>query len=49
MWNELRENDEGDTQGVVSSVWLSEKYMNVMSGDPHKVSVKNLVKPLEFF
>ena len=49
MWDELRDLDEPIVQGVLCSIQLNEKYMNAMPGDPTKVAVEQLVKPLEFF
>lgn len=37
------------TQGVLASITLNEKYMNAMSGDPTRVTIEQLVKPLELF
>lgn len=49
MWNDLRDADEQPTQGVLASIELNEKYMHAMSGDPSRVSIEQLVKPLEIF
>ncbi len=49
MWTDIRDVDEGQAQGVMASIQLNEKYMNAMSGDPGRVAIENLVKPLEFF
>ena len=49
MWNDLRDADDQPTQGVLASIQLNEKYMNVISGDPSRVAIEHLVKPLEIF
>jgi len=49
MWSEMRDADENQAQGVLASIQLNEKYLNAMAGDPAKVCIDQLVKPLEFF
>ena len=49
MWTDLRDGDDQPTQGVLASIQLNEKYMNAMSGDPSRVDIEHLVKPLEIF
>ena len=48
MWTDLNPIDE-ITQGVISSIQLNAKYMNAMAGDPSRVAIEQLVKPLEIF
>ena len=49
MWTEYKDEGEQPTQGVLASITLNEKYMNSMAGDPTRVSIEQLVKPLEIF
>jgi len=49
MWTEYKDADDQQTQGILASITLNEKYMNAMSGDPSRVSIEQLVKPLELF
>ena len=48
MWTDLNPIDE-ITQGVLASIPLNAKYMNAMAGDPSRVAIEQLVKPLEIF
>lgn len=48
-WADMMDADENHPQGVLGSITLNEKYMNAMAGDPSRVSIEQLVKPLEMF
>ena len=36
----MMDADENHPQGVLGSITLNEKYMNVMAGDPSRVSIE---------